>query len=451
MIDLLTVFWKGMILHLWQVTLFLGILFLLEKCLRKAPARVTNTLWQIGLIRLFLPVSLIKAAASSLTQLTGTGGGVIETITIPGAAALETMANPATVIQGIDRGSSLLPGAVFAGITIIWTATVLTFLVRMLFDLRRSSIGPAARLGSLIDDEAMKLRIICEDCGISADHVLLTDKRLMPGVTGVFKPKIVVPRDLIISLGDEELTAVLIHEENHRQRKDPLRSLAARLGLALFHFYPLIYPVLRRLHATAEYACDEVALSSGISPRTYARAFTRTLRIGLAYGGAHYAAAGRDGSLLKKRLRRMFEPRRYKMTFASRSIIAIAVFALVAGFLFPMPSAAEGENIPPKLIKSVEPEYPKECLKAGYESKIILAVLIDKDGSVKKAKVVDPATFDTEDKKSEEKAKPDNAELHKALEKAALLAAYQWKFEPATKDGKPVEMEVKVPIAFNLD
>ncbi len=139
------------------------------------------------------------------------------------------------------------------------------------------------------------------------------------------------------------------------------------------------------------------------------------------------------------------------MTFASRSIIALAVFALVAGFLFPMPSAAEGENIPPKLIKSVEPEYPKECLKAGYESKIILAVLIDKDGSVKKAKVVDPATFDTEDKKSEEKAKADNAELHKALEKSALLAAYQWKFEPATKDGKPVEMEVKVPIEFKLD
>ena len=138
------------------------------------------------------------------------------------------------------------------------------------------------------------------------------------------------------------------------------------------------------------------------------------------------------------------------MTFASRSIIALAVFALVAGFLFPMPSAAGDEDLPPELLESVQPVYPKECLKAGYESKVILELLVDIDGSVKKARVLALATYDTEDNKEKEKAGTDEEALQKVLEKAALEAAYQWKFKPATKDGKPVEMEVKVPIEFKL-
>ena len=44
MIDFLTVFWKGMLLHLWQATLFFGVIFLLDRGLKKAPARVRHTL-----------------------------------------------------------------------------------------------------------------------------------------------------------------------------------------------------------------------------------------------------------------------------------------------------------------------------------------------------------------------------------------------------------------------
>ncbi len=451
MIDLLTVFWKEMLLHLWQVTLFLGVIFLLDRGLRKAPARVTHTLWQIGLIRILLPLPLVKAAASGIYRWIRPGDGAIEMTGIPGISVIAPVVDPTIALNGIDRGGSMISGAVITTVTLLWTAIVMIFLIRMIQDLRRSAAGPAERLTAFVNGDASRLAGICNGCGIDVSRVLLTGKRLMPGVSGILRPRIVIPRELVRSLGDDELTAVLLHEENHRQRMDPLRSLIARLGLALFHFYPLIYPLLRRLHATAEYACDEVALRRGINPVTYARAFTKTLRIGLLPGGMHYAAAGRDGSLLKKRFKRLFESRRYEMSYKSRVIIAFAVLVLVAGFLIPALSAAESEEVPPEAIKTVQPEYPKECLKAGYGGKLVLNVLVDEKGAVKEAKVTTIEMY-TEDKKETGKdADEVVTELGKKFQKAALHAVYQWEFKPGTKDGKPVEMKVKIPVVFKME
>jgi beta-lactamase regulating signal transducer with metallopeptidase domain len=451
MIGLLTVFWKEMLLHLWQTSLFLGVIFLLDIGLIKAPARFRHTLWQIGLIRIFLPLSLVKAAASGLYGWIRPGTGGMETISIHGISALGPVVDPAIAFNGLDRGGSLIPGAVITIATILWTATVMIFLFRMITDLRRTAAGSAERLTSLIDGDAAKLAGICGACGIDVSRVLLTGERLMPGVTGILRPRIVIPRELVRSLGDDELTAILLHEENHRYRMDPLRSLFARLGLALFHFYPLIYPLLRRLHATAEYACDEVALYRGISPVTYARAFTKTLRIGLVPGGMHYSAAGRNGSLLKKRFKRLFEPRRYEMSYTGRVIIALAVLILVAGFLVPVPSVAGGEEVSPEVIKTVQPEYPKECLKAGYACNLLLHVVVDEKGAVKEAKVTTIEMYTGE--KKEMKENPDEAtmELSKKFQKASLAAIYQWEFKPGTRDGKPVEMELKIPVEFKLE
>lgn len=450
MIDLFTIFWKGMLLHLWQVTLFLGVIFLLDRGLKKAPARVRNTLWMTGLIRIFLPLSLVRAAASGLYRWISPGAGAMETASIPGISALGPVVDPAVGFRGFDRGASLVPGAVLAAATILWAAAVLIFLFRMIHDLRRSATGSAGQLTSLGGADAGRLRRICVSCGIDMDHVSLTEERLMPGVTGIFRPRIVIPFELVRSLGDDELTAIMLHEENHRYRMDPLRSLIARLGLALFHFYPLIYPVLRRLHMTAEYACDDGALRRGINPATYARAFTKTLRIGLLPGGMHYAAAGRNGSLLKIRLKRLFESRRYEMSLRSRSIIALAVVVLVAGFLIPESSAAESEEVMPLVLKSVDPEYPKECLKAGYAGRLMMLVAVDEKGAVKEAKVTTIEIYTDEKTASGEDADEAAVELGKHFQKSALKAIKQWEFKPGTRDGKPVEMEVKVPVEFKL-
>ena len=139
------------------------------------------------------------------------------------------------------------------------------------------------------------------------------------------------------------------------------------------------------------------------------------------------------------------------MSFGNRSIIALAVLALVAGFLFPVPSAAGGKEVPPEPIKTIQPEYPKECLKAGYAGKLVLKVLVDEKGGVKEAKVTMMNMYIIEKEESDEESDGTYDNLNKAFEKAALLAIYQWEFKPGTRDGKPVEMELNIPVEFKLE
>jgi TonB family protein len=87
------------------------------------------------------------------------------------------------------------------------------------------------------------------------------------------------------------------------------------------------------------------------------------------------------------------------------------------------------ENL--KLIKKVEPVYPDEARKAGVEGVVILEGTIDTEGNVSKVKVL----------KGE----------HESLNKAAIEALEQWKYNPATLKGKPMPVNFTVTMKFKLD
>jgi hypothetical protein len=328
-------------------------------------------------------------------------------------------------------------------------------LARDLWLSRKSSGIPLAECG---EQEAAGLADICRSCGVSRNHVRISGERLMPGAAGIFMPRIIIPSVLVSALDDDEMAAILLHEENHRKRRDPFRALAGRLAHVLLHFYPPLYPLLRRLHETAEYACDERALDLGISPDRYAAAFTRTLRLGLEPAGLHSSAAGSDGKLLKRRFTRILESRRYKMTFWSKATVTFAVLALLAGFILPAATASDDEkkpehgDIPPELIESFGPEYPKEALKQGITATVFLKVTVDEKGGVAHAEVFELATFSKDEEgESKKMTREENGEIFRAFEKSSLLAVYKWKFKPGTIGGKPSRTEVMVPVKFRLD
>jgi peptide/nickel transport system substrate-binding protein len=80
-------------------------------------------------------------------------------------------------------------------------------------------------------------------------------------------------------------------------------------------------------------------------------------------------------------------------------------------------------------IKRVEPEYPAVAAEFNASGTIVVRVLVGSDGLVKEAKVM--KSFG-----------------NPACERAALDAARQWQFTPATKDGLPFEQRVSIPFAF---
>ena len=86
----------------------------------------------------------------------------------------------------------------------------------------------------------------------------------------------------------------------------------------------------------------------------------------------------------------------------------------------------------PKSVTIRNPEYPVEAMKARLQGDIRLEVVVGKDGTVQKARVLEPV--------------PELAEL----EKAAVAAVRQWVYEPWLKDGKPQAVIFNVVVSFKL-
>jgi len=85
---------------------------------------------------------------------------------------------------------------------------------------------------------------------------------------------------------------------------------------------------------------------------------------------------------------------------------------------------------PPQPIYQPQPVYPDMCREAGIEGKVYLKLLIDTEGRVRKVKVL--------------------KSLHPECDRAAIDAAYQWKFKPAMQRDIPVAVWYAVPFSFEL-
>src|SRR5207249_3018631 len=82
-----------------------------------------------------------------------------------------------------------------------------------------------------------------------------------------------------------------------------------------------------------------------------------------------------------------------------------------------------------KLISSVPPVYPTLAKNQHVSGNVTVDALIDASGRVTTMKVVSGPTL---------------------LQQAAMDALKQWKYQPASLDGKPVAMHLTVTVQFRL-
>ncbi len=88
-----------------------------------------------------------------------------------------------------------------------------------------------------------------------------------------------------------------------------------------------------------------------------------------------------------------------------------------------------GEVLVPKLIKKVDPVYPEAARKAGIQGLVLLEATTDENGNVAAVRVL--------------KSIPE-------LDKAAIDALKQWKYEPFIIEGQPKGVVFTVTIQFRL-
>ncbi len=463
------VFWREMLVHLWQTTLVLVLVFMIGRALRGAPSRASHVLWSVGLVKIFLPLSLLGGLSNALYR--AVAGGVAP----HGRAAIPMLPAVNVVLDPIGDRALPAPGSTLSYValvaTICWTALAIFFVSRIFIDAVRARRHGGRPLSSLDSPSAKRLAGILDDVGIPRDRVLLCEPFVMPTVVGLARPKMLIPECLVRELQEEEIRAILLHEETHRRRRDPMRAAVYRMGLALFFFYPPLYPVLRRLRSTAEFACDESVIQSGVSARTYARALAGTLERGLASPALAAAAVG-ERSFLSRRLKRLhtLDPGRYAMRLQYRILIAVAALAVAAATFYPMPMRADSEgsqnssavrlhgadttstfypfDIPPKVVKFVQPEYPKEARRLGLQDTVLLNVTIDEKGNVAKATLI--RVSELEGKRGNGMRKAKIRELQGQFVQSAIDAVMKFTFTPAMLQGKPTPASVAIPFRFKL-
>ncbi len=106
---------------------------------------------------------------------------------------------------------------------------------------------------------------------------------------------------------------------------------------------------------------------------------------------------------------------------------------LISAMLFPsIMFAEESEDVieSPVAIYKVTPTHPEELYQQGIEGHATIVITVDTFGSV-----IDPMV---------------DTASHEEFGLAAMLAASEWIFEPATKNGVPIEIKAKLPFVFSI-
>jgi BlaR1 peptidase M56 len=105
------------------------------------------------------------------------------------------------------------------------------------------------------------------------------DDPVGPAVLGVFRPILLMPRQVVEGSTAAKLRTIVAHEIVHLRRRDPLVAGAQLLSQAIWWFNPLVWWMNRQMNQTREICCDaEVVSALPCPPAEYAQTLIDVLR-----------------------------------------------------------------------------------------------------------------------------------------------------------------------------
>jgi bla regulator protein blaR1 len=267
--------------HLWQSTLFAGVIGLLTLMLRRNRAVVRHGLWLAASVKFLVPFSLLIGLGSQLEWrkapvVPQPRLDVVKQISEP----LAIFASPTRLLA--PRAPSRIIPAVLVSLWLCgFAANCLTWWRRW---------RQARAVWRAASPLPLNLPI----------PALSSSARLEPGVFGVFRPFLLLPDGLSEHLTPEQFEAIVAHELCHVQRRDNLSSAIHMVVESLFWFHPVVWWIQARLVQERERACDEAVLRMGNDPRDYAEGIVTVCEFYLK--SPLVCVSGVTGSNLKRRV-----------------------------------------------------------------------------------------------------------------------------------------------------
>jgi TonB family protein len=357
--------------------------------LRRASADIRHTIWLMAVLAVALLPAVLSIPPTAIPTTTRIG--------VPAMAVGSQVANK-------------LPW-----LAILWASGAIIMLIRLL-----AGIAAAARITRSAKP---------------ADGILYSDRAATPMTWGFLRPVVILPA-YALEWQAAERDLVLRHENAHIARRDWLWQTLASLTTAVFWFHPLMWLANIQLRREAESAVDDCILATGTVPSDYADRLLDVARHLHGFSSPAAVIPMIRKPELETRVRSILDPsrRRSSAGIAFRCVIALAAFALLLPVAVTRAQAQVykiGQDVSaPSVISKVEPQYTPEARDAKIEGTVTLQVVISAAGAAEDFNVT--------------------RSLDPGLDANAITAVSQWRFKPATKEGKPVAVFATIEVTFHL-
>jgi len=313
--------------------------------------------------------------------------------------------------------------------------------------------GMAARLIWLVMGYLRLCRWRREACPVDAHHaalepltaavrspaeVYLSSAVTTPVTFGLWRPAILLPMRWI-DLERDLQSAIGCHEFLHVRRRDWGFHVAEEIIRALVWFHPAAWWLTAEIRLAREQVIDRRVVRLTGSRRAYVEALLAFARVPPDSPAA--AAAFSSSHHLKKRIASILEEVSMKKSRLIASLASITLCLVAAGTLairvFPLQAqdrkvhrVSEPGVVAPQVLSKVDPNYTAEARDAKVEGTVVVDLEVHPDGRAHNLKI--------------------ERTLDPGLDQNALDAISAWRFQPATKNGKPIAVKATIEINFRL-
>lgn len=269
--------------HLWQSTLFLIAAWVLARACRRNCAAIRYWIWFVASVKFLVPFAVLQRLGDYIGR------------SLPKPPSVD----PVVIEMGnaifVPPVSSVVDamGPEIRMVAAIWAVGTATLLLRWFLQWR-AVLAMVASAPRLPLDQSAPVRV--------------TSGELAPGVFGVFRPVVLLPRAVVRELTPVQMQAVLAHEMCHVRRHDNLTAAIHKCVEAIFWFHPLVWWLGANLLREREAACDEAVIEEGYEQAVYAESILNVCRLGVAARFAGMASS--TGGCLKERLVSIMSDRR---------------------------------------------------------------------------------------------------------------------------------------------
>ena len=349
-----------------------------------------------------------------------------------------------------------LPQAALLALCLGYGCALLYFLARFGWSLYATSALLRGACPVLLDEQSAAIWRRCRQ-SLSIDHAALLSSPHVSGpvTAGTRSPAVLVPFDFLEECSADQLLVAMGHECAHIRRRDFLKNVLYQAAGTLIAWHPAAWFLQSQMAQTRELVCDSLAVALLADGQRYAQSLLSLAAIIIArpLNQTSYAIGTLDAGILEKRVmsiqvkaRTAGVPIRYALTLGTALLFAGAAVAGASSAIAvggPQGTvAANGAYGPvyppgrdvtnPKLIYSVDPSFPKSfhTKDRKFQGVCVLKMIVTNEGLPAEIRVT--------------------RSLTPAFDQQAIDAVKQYRFQPATRFGKPVATDITMEVNFRL-